>query len=407
MNPGTRRFIRVGSTSLVGLLVSLIFGCEARLLGTTDPIWDPNSRPDLVVNVVTANGDPISGATTILYEQVTDGAKLVSQQITLDDGTATYEQPAVGEYLVYVQKENFIGRSGFAYVQISSVAVGDFTLLPISDLPDIASVIIGTIGGSLSTIPVNDLPQSTLTFSDSSISSDVEITVGTLSGTQVPVTPPGQVALNTLFVEATGELTGGVTVELGLPFDLAPGTLIPVYSYDELTGEWVVISMGEVQNGDFRVLAEIGDIGTLSALAAFVPRRASTQQSQVGENTILGPDDPITLSTTYVPYLTYPIGINYSARTQTWIKGVISGLIGIPFDEPITISAQRNPSISQVYKVLRNIDEYVITVDIETAPPASRLSKTTEELDFYGNAVTQTQHLDLVIHTDSGEATTQ
>jgi hypothetical protein len=406
MNAGTGRFIRVGSASLIGLLVSLIFGCEARLLNNPDTIFNPYLQPDLVVKVLDVDSNPIIGATTILYEQVTDGAKHAGQQITLDDGTATYEQPEAGEYLVYVQKEGFIGRSGFAFVQTTSIAIGEFTLLPISDLPDIASITIGTVGGSLSTVPVNDLPQSTVTFADSSVSGDIEITVGTLSGTQVPVTPPGQVALNTVLVEATGDITGGATIELGLPFDLTPGTLIPVYSYDALTGEWIVITMGEVQGSDGRVLADIGDIGTISALAAFVPRRASRQQSQVGEPTVLGPDDPITLEATYIPYLTYPTGINYSVRTQTWIKSVISGLIGIPFDEPVTISAQRNPSVTQIYEIFRNIDEYVITVDLESAPPSSRLSRTTEELDFFGNAVTQAQNLKLVIH-GSGEATSQ
>ena len=404
MSIAINRLERVGTSLLLATVLSLIFGCEASLMNNETGTWQQEPA-NIEVVVVDENGNPIADASVILYEQVVDGAQLLERGTTDSSGTKIFFEPIPGEYLVHVRKDGYVGRSGFATVSSTSSTIGGFQLLPISSIPDVAYVTIGSAGGTVETQATHSLPQTTVTFSAGDVASGVEITVGTLTGTQIPTVPPGQVSLNSVLVDATGDLTGSATIEIGLPFDLPVGTMVPISSYNELTGGWEVISSGEVQGSDGRLLAEIPDIGTLSALAAFVPRRAARQQSQVGQSRLLSPSDPPVISETYVPTLSYPSGTNYTTRTREWLKGVIGGLIGVTFGEPLTISITRDPSITQEYTLLSIVDEYIITVDLSAGTKLGRIAEGDQKHEFQGNANTQTQNTTAVVHQSGNGGT--
>ena len=383
------------------IAVALLFGCETKILRTNqgDFVFPP--RP-LVVSVTDNANAPIADAVVTLYKKTAFGAVADTTSVTNVEGKATFtfEIAHRAEYLLYARKSGFVGGSTFAFVDESSVIVGSIKLLPLSSLPDIAVVQIDPSGGSVATLPTEELPQSTITFDSGSLATTSDVTIGTVTGGQIPVVPEGQVALNAVLIETSGDITGAATVQIGLPFDLPEGTLVPVSAFDQLTGEWVQVASGTVTGGD--VVASIDDIGTISALAGMIPLRASTVSNRIGDPRVLDANSDIVITNTYIPRLEFPAETDYTLKTEPWLKGVIGGIVGVTFGEPITVSVERDPSKIQIYEIFHTTDKYIISVTVgEVSGRPAGAARIAELFDFLGNVITQTPRLTDVTH-DSG-----
>ena len=394
-----KRHLNAGHVrGLAILAVGLLFGCEAKIYRSDVPIWDIPPRP-IVVLVADNEGDPVLDATVTLYKKTGLGAVAERSAQTDADGNATFEFEDLhsAEYLLYARKTGFVGGSTFAIVDLANVIVGSIKLLPLSSLPDIAVTTIDPSGGSVTTLPTESLPQSTIVFDSGALSSSADVTIGTVTGGQIPIVPEGQAALNAVLIETTGDLTGAATVQLGLPFDLPEGTLVPVSAFDELTGEWVPVASGTVTSG--AVVASIGDIGTISALAGIIPLRASTLKSPIGAPQVLDQNGDLIITNTYVPRLEFPQETDYALKTETWLKGAIGSLVGLTFGEPVTVSVERNPNKVQIYELFNTTDRYVISVTVGEASgrPAGE-ARTGDFFDFLGDVITQTTRLTDLSH---------
>ena len=394
-----KRYLNAGHVrGLAILAVGLLFGCEAKIYRSDVPIWDIPPRP-IVVLVADNDGDPVLDATVTLYKKTGLGAVAERAAQTDADGYATFafEELHSAEYLLYARKTGFVGGSTFAIVDLANVMVGSIKLLPLSSLPDIAVTTIDPSGGGVGTQPTEELPQSTITFDSGAFSTPSEVTLGTLTGGQIPVVPEGLVALNAVMIESSVDPSGSATVGIGLPFDLPEGTLVPVTAFNELTGEWVEVASGTVTAG--AVVASIGDIGTISALAGIVPLRGSTLKSPIGAPQVLDQNSDLIITNTYIPRLEFPQETDYTMQTETWLEGVIGSLVGVTFGEPVTVSVRRDPSKVQILELFSTTDRYVISVAIGEASgrPAGE-ARMGYLFDFLGDAIGQTTRLTDLTH---------
>jgi len=375
-----------------------VFGCETRITTSDTQRFNPYSAPDLEVLVLDMNDAVVPGATVSLYERAGNGAQRVAKGETDANGIVTFIDPAEGQYLLYARKEGYIGTSAFAQVQRTGVVVGTLRMRPITSLADASVGVIDQSGGTVTTVAVPTLPQSAITFDGSSFTSSTTVIIATVANNQIPSPPPGQIALGAIVLESTNPLSGSATVAVGLPFDLPAGTSIPLFAYNDITGEWTQVAVGSVDPVTGQVTAQIDDMALVSALAGFVPQRVSaTISTPVGPPRTLGPGDPVEIKLVYTPTLVFPEGSNYTAKTQEWLKGVMGSIIGQEFGREVTLTVKRDPSTIQTYWVYDNIDDYIISINVGGSKPAA-VAKVAAAYQFQSRSMTRSQELRAVEH---------
>lgn len=382
-------------TMVAASVLTLMIGCEARIDSGTNWNYRWITRFDLTIAVRDNAAQPLAGATVRLYLKVGDGAVFLTYQTTNDKGEAVFPQPDLGQYLVTASKDGYLMNSTFAIVAEGSVVANDLRLARIVDLPDIVQANVPQSGGTVSTQPVTNITQSSVTFGPGVLTGDAQVTLGTLTGQAIPVPPSGQVPLTAVLIQATAGLSGSATVNLGLPFDLPNGTQVPVFAFNESTSQWTQIATGTVQAGE--VVASIQDLGTISALASFVPRRTQVSPDIQVVSRPLSPSDGEVIETKWTPRLTFPDGTNYSDKTKTWIRGTIEQLVGLKFDQEVTTKLRRDPAAVQVLSILQRVDRYTISVFFTGTKP-TRLLTSAGSADFMGDAATESAELQTIGH---------
>jgi len=353
---------------------------------------------DLPVKVLDDLGNPVAGATVRLYRRVGQGAVFETAAETDAKGAALFLQPAVGDYLVTASKQGYVGTSTFAVVAEAAVTISDLRLLPVAQLRDFATGTVSTTGGSITTKSQTDIAQSSITVPPNGVAGPADVTIGTLVGQQVPVTQPGLVALSAVTVSVSGQLKDSVTVSLGMPFDVpgGDGLTIPVYGFSESANAWVFLANGTIQNG--QIVVDVADLGTISALASFVPRRAEAAPNFTTLSRELGPQDGPVLTFTWTPELSFPEGAAYSDKTKTWIRGVLEQNLGLRFGEPVSVTVTRDPGQAQRLEVVEHVDQYTIDVTIGAAKPA-RQARLAKVFSFIGLVKTLIHNLTPISHS--------
>jgi len=389
---------RLAAVSIAAAFM-LIAGCDA-IIASPEQRQGEKPRPNLVVNVLDENGQPIAGAKARLYARSVTGAVEVTSTVTDAQGRAVFEEPDNGNYLVYAKAPGKVGSSTFAVVTDRSAVAAPIRLYPISALADFTTRQIGSAGGTIATAPTSDVATSSVAFNPGSLSAGATVGIGTLVGQQIPMVPPKQVALVAVIVDLQGSLTGSATVNLGLPFRVANGLTIPVFAYNDVTGTWTQVAVGTTQNR--QVVANLSDLGTISALASFVPRVTIIHTNTLISQRVLGMSDGAEVEYTWIPQLTFPADTHYSDTTKTWLGGTIEQLIGVKFRQPVTVKIQRDPAIVQLLRVYERVDRYTISVSFGSSKPgrASRPAVTTVDL----KADTNQQSTDVVDVHSSGFA---
>ena len=359
------------------MLLTLMFGCGTMIASTPAPFKEV--PPDIELAIVDASGQPIAGATVVLYSRmlIGTGVTKVATRTTGDDGRVRFTEPDPFNYVLYASAPGYLGASGFAQVNKTSALVADIMLRRVETLSDYA---VGTISAgnlTISTDPPADssLSQSSVTFDAGSVADGTEITIGSLEGVEVPVLPANQVALGAILVSISGDASSAsATVNLGMPFTLPEGTVVPVYGFDEATGEWVEVGSGTVTDG--QVEATISDFGAISALAGFVPQRTRIDSGTEIESIAIGPTDGQYLSYLWIPTIEFPEGTDYDAKTKSWLQGTVESIVNLRFGVPITSVVDRGTSTSGVLTILNIIDEYTITVNTGSASKAAKGAST-------------------------------
>lgn len=371
--------------------LTLVFGCEARVDRGTDWNYQPTIHLDLAVHVLDNTGRPMPGATVRLYRKVDEGTIFLTHELTDGNGGAIFPEPDFGQYLVTGSKQGYVTNSTFAIVADGSVTAGELRLSPIANLPDVVQATVPQTGGTVTTQPVPNLSASSVTFGAGALTGSAQVTLGTLVGQQIPPTPPAQVALSAVLVDVTAGLSGSATINLGLPFDLPEGTKVPIFAFDETTNQWKQVATGTVQGGV--VVASIDDIGTISALASFVPRRTQMTPDITVSSRPLGPDDGPVVEIRWIPRLTFPEGTNYSDKAKTWIRGVIEQIRGLKFDELVVTKVTRDPNAVQMLYIFQHQDLYTIEVYFGGTKPTRGVQDTTTMSGISNETTTETSNV--------------